>query len=229
LFVYFPSKYRVFPLNTNYIFFILPHKKQRVFVLTRLCRNLVCFLFISKYISKIQCVVCILFDFVVVLVSLCKSGWCHADVMLYAVCVACCDSCLVHYVLRGGPLDISWEWVEGGWQIKKKFLQEKSKWNLLSAGSLRGSPCKNRPLEFRKITEFFHTFCVEKVIHKMPIKLTKNADFGIVVSFKFFFAIIFGLVRKHVKTVDIWAFLYLTFISRFYSNFLKLIYFIFPA
>jgi hypothetical protein len=30
--------------------------------------------------------------------------------------------------------------------------------------------CKNRPLEFRKITEFFHTFCVEEVIHKMNKK-----------------------------------------------------------
>ena len=35
---------------------------------------------------------------------------------------------------------------------------------------LRGSPCKNRPLEFRKITEFLHTFCVEEVIHKMNKK-----------------------------------------------------------
>jgi hypothetical protein len=35
---------------------------------------------------------------------------------------------------------------------------------------LRGSPCKNRPLEFRKITEFVHTFCVEEVIHKMNKK-----------------------------------------------------------
>jgi hypothetical protein len=35
---------------------------------------------------------------------------------------------------------------------------------------LRGSPCKNRPLEFRKITEFFDTFCVEEVIHKMNKK-----------------------------------------------------------
>ena len=134
MFVYFPSKYRVFPLNTNYIFFILPHKKQRVFVLTRFCRNLVCFLLISKYISKIQCVVCILFDFVVVLVSLCKSGWCHADVMLYAVCVACCDSCLVHYVLRGGPLDISWEWVEGGVADQKKIPAREIQVKLIERG-----------------------------------------------------------------------------------------------
>ena len=35
---------------------------------------------------------------------------------------------------------------------------------------LRGSPCKNRPLEFLKITEFLHTFCVEEVIHKMNKK-----------------------------------------------------------
>ena len=35
---------------------------------------------------------------------------------------------------------------------------------------LRGSPCKNRPLEFRKITEFLHTFCVEEVIHEMNKK-----------------------------------------------------------
>jgi hypothetical protein len=35
---------------------------------------------------------------------------------------------------------------------------------------LRGSPCKNRPLEFRKITEFLQTFCVEEVIHKMNKK-----------------------------------------------------------
>ena len=32
---------------------------------------------------------------------------------------------------------------------------------------LRGSLCKNRPLEFRKITEFLHIFCVKEVIHKM--------------------------------------------------------------
>jgi hypothetical protein len=36
--------------------------------------------------------------------------------------------------------------------------------------TLRGSPCKNRPLEFRKITEFLQTFCVEEVIHKMNKK-----------------------------------------------------------
>jgi hypothetical protein len=36
--------------------------------------------------------------------------------------------------------------------------------------NLRGSPCKNRPHEFRKITEFFHAFCVEEVIHKMNKK-----------------------------------------------------------
>jgi hypothetical protein len=35
---------------------------------------------------------------------------------------------------------------------------------------LRGSPCKNRPLEFRKITELLHTFCVEEVIHKINKK-----------------------------------------------------------
>ena len=35
---------------------------------------------------------------------------------------------------------------------------------------LRGSPCKNRPLEFRKNTEFLQTFCVEEVIHKMNKK-----------------------------------------------------------
>ena len=35
---------------------------------------------------------------------------------------------------------------------------------------LRGSPCKNRPLEFLKIAEFLHTFCVEEVIHKMNKK-----------------------------------------------------------
>jgi hypothetical protein len=33
--------------------------------------------------------------------------------------------------------------------------------------ALRGSPCKNRPLEFLKIAEFLHTFYVEEVIHKM--------------------------------------------------------------
>jgi hypothetical protein len=38
------------------------------------------------------------------------------------------------------------------------------------SGYLRGSPCKNRPLEFLKITEFLHTFCVEEVIHKMNKK-----------------------------------------------------------
>jgi cell shape-determining protein MreC len=35
---------------------------------------------------------------------------------------------------------------------------------------LRGSPCKNRPLEFLKITDFLQTFCVEEVIHKMNNK-----------------------------------------------------------
>ena len=35
---------------------------------------------------------------------------------------------------------------------------------------LRGSPCKNRTLEFRMITEFFHALCVEEVIHKMNKK-----------------------------------------------------------
>jgi hypothetical protein len=35
---------------------------------------------------------------------------------------------------------------------------------------LRGSPCKNRPLEFLKITDFLQTFCVEEVIHKMNKK-----------------------------------------------------------
>ena len=42
--------------------------------------------------------------------------------------------------------------------------------NLHVNKTLRGSPCKNRPLEFRKITEFLHTFCVEEVIHKMNKK-----------------------------------------------------------
>jgi hypothetical protein len=32
--------------------------------------------------------------------SLIKGGWCHDEVVLYAVCVACCDTCLtVYYVL----------------------------------------------------------------------------------------------------------------------------------
>jgi hypothetical protein len=52
MFLFFPLQNTVFPLNTNYIFFILPYKKQCVLVLTRLCRNLVCFLLISKYILK---------------------------------------------------------------------------------------------------------------------------------------------------------------------------------
>jgi hypothetical protein len=38
------------------------------------------------------------------------------------------------------------------------------------AAILRGSPCKNRPLEFLKITDFLQTFCVEEVIHKMNKK-----------------------------------------------------------
>ena len=77
-------KYRVLPLNTNYVFFILPYKKQLVLVLTKLCRNLVCFHLISKYISKV------LFHL--------SIFCCHADVVsaLYAVCVACCDSCPVY-------------------------------------------------------------------------------------------------------------------------------------
>jgi hypothetical protein len=37
-------------------------------------------------------------------------------------------------------------------------------------GFLRGSPCKNRPLEFLKIADFLQTFCVEEVIHKMNKK-----------------------------------------------------------
>ena len=42
--------------------------------------------------------------------------------------------------------------------------------NRTNKSVLRGSPCKNQLLEFRKITEFFHTFCVEEVIHKMNKK-----------------------------------------------------------
>ena len=41
---------------------------------------------------------------------------------------------------------------------------------LQKGGDLRGSPCKNRPLEFLKITDFLQTFCVEEVIHKMNKK-----------------------------------------------------------
>jgi hypothetical protein len=33
---------------------------------------------------------------IVVSVSLFKGGCCHADVVLYDVCVACCDSCVVY-------------------------------------------------------------------------------------------------------------------------------------
>ena len=51
MFCFFPFKIQSFPLNTNYIFLILPYKKQRGLVSTKLCRNLVCFLLISKYIS----------------------------------------------------------------------------------------------------------------------------------------------------------------------------------
>jgi hypothetical protein len=40
----------------------------------------------------------------------------------------------------------------------------------LPGRGLRGSPCKNRPLEFLKITDFLQTFCVEEVIHKMNKK-----------------------------------------------------------
>jgi hypothetical protein len=36
---------------------------------------------------------------IVVLVSLFKGDCCHSDVVLHAGCVACCDSCLVCYVL----------------------------------------------------------------------------------------------------------------------------------
>ena len=42
--------------------------------------------------------------------------------------------------------------------------------NLIGQSHLRCSPCKNRPLEFLKITDFLHTFCVEEVIHKMNKK-----------------------------------------------------------
>ena len=44
---------------------------------------------------------------------------------------------------------------------------------------LRGSPCNNRPLKFREITEFFHTFCVKELIHE----INKKRGFGVVVSF----------------------------------------------
>ena len=40
----------------------------------------------------------------------------------------------------------------------------------MKRSNLRGSPCKNRPLEFLKNTEFLQTFCVEEVIHKMNKK-----------------------------------------------------------
>jgi hypothetical protein len=49
-------------------------------------------------------------------------------------------------------------------------LSNVNQWLCAYKLSLRGSPCKNRPLEFRKITEFLHTFCVEEVIHKMNKK-----------------------------------------------------------
>ena len=45
--------------------------------------------------------------------------------------------------------------------------------------ALRGSPCNNRPLKFREITEFFHTFCVKKLTHE----INKKRGFGVVVSF----------------------------------------------
>ena len=40
----------------------------------------------------------------------------------------------------------------------------------LSMGKFK-SPCNNRPLKFREITEFFHTFCVKELTHEK-----KNMD-----------------------------------------------------
>ena len=55
-FVYFyASKYKAFPPNINYIFFILPYTKKIVLILTKLCRNPVYYLSVSKYISKVRC------------------------------------------------------------------------------------------------------------------------------------------------------------------------------
>jgi hypothetical protein len=58
------------------------------------------------------------------------------------------------YIWLGAVADYPIGWV--GWSLQVQ--------------PLRGSPCKNRPLEFRKITEFLQTFCVEEVIHKMNKK-----------------------------------------------------------
>ena len=52
---FYPSKYKAFPPNINYIFFILPYTKYIVLILTKLCRNPVYYLSVSKYISKVLC------------------------------------------------------------------------------------------------------------------------------------------------------------------------------
>ncbi len=53
---FYPSKYKAFPPNINYIFLILPYTKYIVLILTcKLCRNPVYYLSVSKYISKVLC------------------------------------------------------------------------------------------------------------------------------------------------------------------------------
>jgi hypothetical protein len=116
------------------------------------------------------------------------------------------ENLAVHGICNFGPKNC------GYW---RNFLAVLRYWIPPNAPLLRGRRVKTDHSNFLRLQKSF----ILSVWKKSFIKWTKNVDFGIVVSLKFFFAIIFGCVRKQVKTLITQVIFELFYISQFISRF----------